>query len=785
MKPSIVPTVALIAPRAQGQGPGGVAPVRSNVGAQIQAAGGAVESTGAAAYRLGEILRARVNRARARESASQLSDAYRDALTGTEGYLHKVGRNAVEGREAVLQRLEDERRRIAEGLDTSEQLDMFGELASGMQQDAVQKVDIHFAQATHAYDLAGAKARAETLGADATDSFFTGGMPSFAAKRDQLLGEDGALDELFGPQGMHPDQKSALKARASDEMHSVVVNRMLKLSETQPGMAIRAGEFLRDAGDRVSPGVREALQGEIRKAGINEQAQEITNALTTEVPGDLLEQLDRVEKLDFPIEVRDEARRRLRQRYSDERTFRANAGSQALDEATTWKSLNPDKALPADQREKLRRLGKESEFDLFVESGNQWRTTTDGFLEALNFPEEDLVQFRSAAEVTNRFRRGLNNARLEDVVLRWRKLRGEALKPPELAQLSASDQEMQFLRRQPTVRALLKDKDKDRLAERLDGFHEAVTLEMRRLQQAGGAKGDATDLRKQALENVWNSGGIVDGNYLPESMWLHAPDKDTPGEAGVAEVEIAPGKTIRTSQFTGQTFDTVGRFSGTTVDLRPLGEASDIRPLWEDAAKAVQYQSVFEALAGRLGRTPSQDEVNRFIATRPPIPAPTPQQIAGYMDKLIAEQEQRKRDANEIARYEHSVRTQATLEALPDLVQDEFGKRLDLAYKRRERWQGLSRLQQEREGFVEAPNHRRISAQSLAAVLERVLPQVAAHGWTEGDLRLWYDEQQGLRTARSPMERLHRGPAAIGPSALDAERIRQLKERYAVTGADK
>lgn len=735
-----------------------------------------------------EILTARIDNAAAKEADARLAEAYRQQLESPEGYLNTAGKASIEGRQAAIDQLEATRREIAGELTSPRQREMFSRVSDARRRGAHSAIDKHFIEETRTHEIAGSKARVDMLGQDIVDAKFNGTEADYRQKADALFGDNGELGTWLRLQGVHPDQAELMRRKAQDEVYGTIVNRMLRDGEDKPGAAIEAAEFLKTA--PVTDGLRARLQEDVQEAGVQEQAFQLKRFLGGKMPGDLMGQLDTLDQLveskDITLDVRDAAAQRLRGEYSVRRTQRAVDGANALSEATTWQQLNPNKPLPKRMQRALSTSGKAAEFELWKRQGNQFVTTAEGLSHMLTVSDSELLRYNDPKEVENAFRYKLGNRHLEYTILRWHKLKGKSLSQKDAVTLELGKQELQFLRRQDSVAKLLEDTDGKKLSQRLDGFHEAVVAEINRL--ARGNK-DAVNmaLRNEAMQNVWADGGLIKGKWVPRSMWLPGTaDEGSPtgrkpdtGEESIAVFPTSSGGTITAQQFTGQTFNTIGRFGDVEVDLRgSAGRKADLRPDYDTVVRLTARNKAIDQLAAQLGREPSEDEITSFLASSRLTP-PSSIEVADFMEDLIEGQERRREDANRLAKFESRMQAQAALEALAGEVDAEFGTQLDSAYQERERWQGLTALQQAREGFVPQPNHHDITQSAIDTVLDRHMAHLHLHGVNRAEALMWIRERS--EAARPMMERVMRPKPNLTPSVEELMEIQKLRARYGVT----
>lgn len=646
MKAPASPSVGLQPDRRPGFVAGQVAPVDNPMARQAEQLGQATEAAGQAVLRIDAILRERLARARAREADSKIADGFRELLTSPKGYRNKVGREAVDGREDVLREIDAHRRRILDTL-TPKERDLIADSDDARYQQVRGAIDGHFANQLEAYETAEVEARAGTLLNDALEGYFLPKSP-LPNQRDPYKDNRTALQTelrtLAARKGLGAEATKALLAKAEDQLHSAVVTRLI-----DQGKSPQAAEYLATEGKNLSGTVKTTLADRVRDGGIREQGQQVASWISKNGGATFTEQLDALDAFgeSLPIAVYDEAKQRLVHDAGLRADARAAAGKQALDSAKTWASLNGGASLPAAAREKLRETGQEAAFDLWALQGNQFVTTNEGLLASLNTTDEQLAAYRTESEVTRAFRTRLNDTHLADLVLRFRKVKGENLRPDEIETIGLSTTVKNYLDNKGFFTAFKSSNEKD-LGRRIDLFTEAVAMRVNELAGGNRSVGKAT-LRQKAMEDVYTNHFVLDGRYIP-SVMATAEERQNPNASNTTrQGMVVTQQMMAGDPATGQaqTDPTTARLvTGEVVDLRG-SPADDIVP-----TRGV----IIDDLRKQLGRNPTEPEIAQQFAD------------------IRTVQMQRKADAQRIASIENKLRAKALLEGLDDEVQKRFAE---------------------------------------------------------------------------------------------------------------
>lgn len=812
MKAPASPSVGLQPDRRPGFVAGQVAPVDNPMARQAEQLGQATEAAGQAVLRTDAILRERLARARAREADAKIADGFRELLTSPKGYRNKVGREAVDGREDVLREVDAHRRRILDTL-TPKERDLIADSDDARYQQVRGAIDGHFTNQLEAYETAEVEARAGSLLNDALEGYFLPKSP-LPNQRDPYKDNRTALQTelrtLAARKGLGEGATKALLTKAEEQLHSAIVTRLI-----DEGKAPQAAEYLATEGKNLTGTVRTTLADRVRDGGIREQGQQLASWVSR-TGGSFTNQLDILDAMrdnseDLSVEVYDEAKRRLVHDAGLRADARAAAGKQALDAAKTWVSLNGGASLPAAAREKLRETGQEAAFDLWTLQGNQFVTTNEGLLASLNTTDEKLATYRTEADVTAAFRTRLNDSHLSDLVLRYRKVKGEALSPKDAETIDKRLQEKNYLDRKGFFTAFKSDKD---IGRRTDLFAEAVTM---RVNELAAGKNVTAALRAQAIDDVYNNGFTLGGRWIPSVMATpeerQSPDASNTTRQGMIVTQQMMAGDPATGRVQADP-TTVRLVSGEVVDLRgsPEDDLVPTRSAIIDGLTGPNGEVVLVGLRKKLGRIPTEPEIAQEFAD------------------IRSVQLQRKADAQRIASVENKLRAAALLERLGDEVESQFRADYDKMLAAFRRYDSVEvRSRRELDPYFKDPviqalvanngqklRDRDLFRLSLESVLTKHASELSGYGvnWSEATAWVpsadyWLKKDDPLRTLvvrergmvtglgptmagsserRIPIETAS-GPARPGylqridPSPSDQEKamLKALREKYAKT----
>lgn len=399
--------------------------MRDESGEQLARAGVGVHRAGVGMWQVGDVLTERVDKSRATEADAKLADAYREALTGTSGYLHAQGRAAVDGRAAILEQL-DEAFRTIDGTLSPAQRELFAASAEARRQRAREEVDNHYARAVHVDAIAETEARAGRLRDDAVDAYFAPQDPQgpavgppvapavdrFPEVHRAALRE---ADELARVHGAGPERAEAMRRAQADSIHAGIIERLI-----DSGRAEEAAGYMRGAD--IGPQAREKLGAIVGKARVRARGMAVALevAATGELPAQVRELEARLQAGTLTLDEHDEAIAYVAKRDSLLAAERAAARASAWDRAELAVRTNPHLPLPPALQREIDATGQTDAFSLWL--AKREPTTDEYGHDAMTLWRPADVQHRFATEVelVDAMRPHVSRSDLEALVQRWR-----------------------------------------------------------------------------------------------------------------------------------------------------------------------------------------------------------------------------------------------------------------------------------------------------------------------------------------------------------------------------
>jgi hypothetical protein len=149
----------------------GVTPSSDQTGPQLERLGSAAMTAGAGAVEVQNY----VDRAKADEGDNQLQDHYAKLLQDpSNGYLTKVGGNAVDARQATVDELNSSREAISNNMATGYQRQLFAQRSSQRLREAMSRVDTHFTAEAKSFSVGQKSAKRDAAVRDAISSSIIG-----------------------------------------------------------------------------------------------------------------------------------------------------------------------------------------------------------------------------------------------------------------------------------------------------------------------------------------------------------------------------------------------------------------------------------------------------------------------------------------------------------------------------------------------------------------------------------------------------------------------------------
>jgi len=393
----------------------GVVPMRDFGAPQMRQLGQEVEGLGVRGIDVANQFQLDADHAAAKEVDALLSDADRRTMVDPEvGYLNKLGKAAVDGREQARQSLEQSRKSLESTLANDRQKRLFGALSARRLEVALAKIDGHASQQAEVYKVAQSEALAKSFLSDAVNSQ---DPQEFARNKGAMLREVGVGADA---RGASPAEREQMAKAATTALHSEMVQRLAQ------GSAEAAKDYLEKNKGEIDAAKFTDLQGHVQTATVKDEslrlAMEITAQLEDAAKGEvemerLVQNRDpnrpmpsgemrletmlrdaqnlldvRVKAGNLSTEVRDATMDRLKDEYNLRRTTIAGESQQLMTDAEAWLTANPFRgvmSLPTATLDGLRKRGLLGQINTFADN-HRYTTEPAAVAEALSLPAETL-----------------------------------------------------------------------------------------------------------------------------------------------------------------------------------------------------------------------------------------------------------------------------------------------------------------------------------------------------------------------------------------------------------
>lgn len=273
MKAPDVPQVAQATPSAAGIGGGSeIRPVTETAGEQAVELGGAVASLGQAAVRLGQSMQRDVDEAAINGADAAMAEHLHNLLdTADGGYMHAIGKDAVDRRVEVEQDLIRIRDRVMGDL-TPSQAKRYRKVADARVERALGRVNNRAADQGRAYVIGESTSRLQTLVADAYKLGVSGDEEGASVALGTAKRQARRLAEL---QGYGPEQTEELVRKTTSAAHSMTIAALIDRGQTD-----RAGELLSQAmdADEIDPAAAQELGVANRRASAGRWGRELADS---------------------------------------------------------------------------------------------------------------------------------------------------------------------------------------------------------------------------------------------------------------------------------------------------------------------------------------------------------------------------------------------------------------------------------------------------------------------------------------------------------------------------
>jgi hypothetical protein len=402
------------------QGPGFAAPrtvpTEDATGQQLFGVGRGLERAGATARIVGQELQDEYDANFVKQLDTQLSEALRKRVGE---YRQLAGGKAIDAQPRTIEELDKVAGKLGELAQNPEQRELFASLSAQKLADARSLVEDHGRKENRSFAMGQAQARLQE--SEATFSLYagTGNESADAAANQARLTAEQEVNALAELEGWAPEQREAMLRQSRDRMHGVVLERLVQQA---PSAAISYLEGIRS---EVSPQFLARAERVTKTAGVQDRAQRLADELEAK-GANLTERMDLLQQQwqsgAIDVDVRDAARRRLREAEHDRREEQAYAINQLEREAREWSAANPLKSLDDNPLllERARSLGVEGSLRQ-IESGRPRRTDPEFERMLQDIPIETLRQM-SDQQLTAFLGQGLSD---RDANARFQFVRGK------------------------------------------------------------------------------------------------------------------------------------------------------------------------------------------------------------------------------------------------------------------------------------------------------------------------------------------------------------------------
>ncbi len=377
-------------------------------GKQMQQMGDAWLKAGVAARTIADRIQADKDDAATKEMDNKLSDQLRVILHSPEGgYLNRVGKSAVEGRDGITEAIRKARETVETSTDDPFQRAMFKSVADRRIQSALLQVDSHASHQTKVWHEGESIARMKSSAADAianSAGWKTDGS-LYASAKATALSEVDALADL---RGYDSAQREQLKAETLAGIHTAVLSNMVSL-----GQAKTAREYLESAAPEIAKGAPDKLdnlRNLVKTAGVKEEAIGLSQSLKGGLQQQIKSLDGMVSKGSITPEVYDDARRRVEHNWQLRKTMENEGNKSAMGAFQDWILKNPGKSIqdaPTQLYTWAKGQGHLASLDAFAQregrpAERQTELKTRGALldMATNNPEAFITEFRDNGFLT-------------------------------------------------------------------------------------------------------------------------------------------------------------------------------------------------------------------------------------------------------------------------------------------------------------------------------------------------------------------------------------------------
>lgn len=345
-------------------------------------------------------------------------------------YSTLQGKDAVEKRGEMMQRLEANSRRLRDGIKDATVAQVWARQDAALSLSSTQQLDSHYRRENIRWQADTQASRAELLVQDLGRVAFgegydpaTGRLSAEAERtRSAYLDAVGNLGQLEGWSA----ERVELERRRAD---NVAIGQVAQQLLTQERLD-EADALLKAHGDKLDLGTRQALERESQRRKDDRQAFDAAR-WAEQQPGNLVQQIEAlnryVEGGAMSLPVRDAAEQRLRAAEALQWQTKMREGNAAIDEMEQFAQLNRTGTydeLPLALRQQLEATGRETAARNWFQQGGQFTTTNEGFNFLLSANDDFLL--RNSRDSIVAMRHWVSPGDLAGVLRRWDTVHGAA-----------------------------------------------------------------------------------------------------------------------------------------------------------------------------------------------------------------------------------------------------------------------------------------------------------------------------------------------------------------------
>ncbi len=522
-----------------------VVPPGSATGRQLEAVGQGLQNFGSSLVGVAGQLQDQLDDARISGSDALFSDAIREEETA---FRAMVGRDAVDNRQATLEKIKEKRKAIESGLQNDVQRGIFAQRADRRMQDVIQSVDGHVRHQAKAYEMGETKASLEAAVAD----FGAAWQNPEAAALHKRIAIDRAND-VARQVGAGPEQTKALVLDTTTRLHAGVLDQLVA-----SGRAEQARAYLDAAKGEMDPGKLADAQRLVQRASIQDESLRLSLEIIGVAKGQggasiadqeryavqTAEHTFRGKKIS--AEVHDATVNRLRAHYRAEDQFDAEQSRQLLLQADQWSLQNPLMGLSAMPTQLYADLEKRG---LLGKVEKVATTDPQAFVAAGRLTDEQLRQF-TPERIYVSLRGKVPESEIQTVLARRERALGKAT--PDTTHILSVDEIVKRGARQLGI--LPADQTEKPSAAQLEKFAEwqvQLNADLQQWQADNKKKAQPEDIQKILDQRVMNTVQVPTGGWLVPLPGFGSPmrmvgagsetkrvDQLTPAEQETAFVDV-------------------------------------------------------------------------------------------------------------------------------------------------------------------------------------------------------------------------------------------------------